>query len=610
MGTRWRNLPLMFIFFAIAIALARGQSAGKQVDQNIQNSNAWVTRSNQNTQLLLDIEARFNPENASRLGFDSADEQVMDLKPGVEVRLRQAYSQALATLQQRRAQEADPLVRQDLEILIQAAQDEIRGSELGEKYEVPYYNMPRRIFGGLRALLDDQVPPERRQRALVRLKRYAGMEPGYTPVVELAEARMRERMNVPGLLSPARVEVEKDLGNADFFTHGIEELFDKYKIAGYQEVFATLQQQLAGYEKFLRGDVLPRARADFRLAPEEYAFRLHDLGVEIPPEQVAAMAHAAFIEIQGEMAPVAAQVAKEKGYKSADYRDVIRELKKDQIVGAAILPHFQQRLKDLEAIIRREHLVTVPAREARIRLASAAESASTPAPNFHSPRLLGNTGEEGEFVLPLNIPAPPGSKEATQKFDDFTYSAASWTLTAHEARPGHELQFSSMLEHGVSQARAVYAFNSTNVEGWGLYAEAICEPYMPPDGQLISLQLRLMRAARAFLDPELQSGKVTPEQAKKVLLQDVGLSDAFANSEVERYMFWAPGQATTYFYGYTRLMELRRDTEKIMGKRFNQQAYHDFILAQGLLPPPLLRKAVMERFVNPSRAVQGKAPGN
>jgi uncharacterized protein (DUF885 family) len=618
MHTCRRKFPRKSFFFAILIAFAGvsfaasgAQTSGAQAEQKktVRPDN-WVARSNQNAQLLLDVDTRFNPESTSRLGFDVADEQVMDLKPGVESRRRQAYAQALAILQQRRAEEKDPLVRQDLEILILDAQDEIHGSELQEKYEVPYYNMERRIFGGMRAVLDDQVPQERRQRALARLKRYAGMEAGYTPVTELAEQRMRERMNVPGLLAPARIEVEKDLGNADFFIHGIGELFDKYKIAGYQEAFARLQQQLAGYEKFLRGDVLPRARADFRLPPEEYAFRLHDLGVDIPPNQVAAMAHAAFTEIQGEMAGLASQVAKQKGYKSADYRDVIRELKKDQIVGPAILPHFQQRLKDLEEIIRREHLVTLPAREARIRLASAAESASTPAPNFHAPRLLGNTGEEGEFVLPLNIPAPPGSKEATQKFDDFTFSAASWTLTAHEARPGHELQFSSMLEHGVSQARAVYAFNSTNVEGWGLYAEAICQPYMPPDGQLISLQLRLMRAARAFLDPELQAGKVTPEQAKRVLMQDVGLSDAFSNSEVERYTFWAPGQATSYFYGYTRLMELRRDTEKIMGKRFNQQAFHDFILAQGLLPPPLLRKAVMEGFVKPPPAIEPKASGN
>src|SRR4029078_12852948 len=108
---------------------------------------------------------------------------------------------------------------------------------------------------------------------------------------------------------------------------------------------------------------------------------------------------------------------------------------------------------------------------------------------------------------------------------------------AHEARPGHELQFSRMVETGVSLARAIFAFNSVNVEGWGLYSEAITLPYMPPEGQLIALQFRLQRAARAFLDPELQLGKITPEQAKKVLMEQVGLSEGMANSEVERYTF-------------------------------------------------------------------------
>jgi hypothetical protein len=69
------------------------------------------------------------------------------------------------------------------------------------------------------------------------------------------------------------------------------------------------------------------------------------------------------------------------------------------------------------------------------------------------------------------------------------------------------------------------------------------------------------------------------------------------NSEVERYTFRTPAQATSYFYGFTRLLELRADTEKVLGANFNQQAYHDFILSQGLLPPALLRKAVMEEFV-------------
>jgi uncharacterized protein (DUF885 family) len=238
----------------------------------------------------------------------------------------------------------------------------------------------------------------------------------------------------------------------------------------------------------------------------------------------------------------------------------------------------------------------LPARPMRMRLASEAESASTPAPNMRPPRLLGNTGESGEMVLPLGLP-PKDPAKAAQKFDDFTFNAASWTLLAHEGRPGHELQFDAMVERGISTARALYAFNSTNVEGWGLYSEEILLPYMPVDGQLISLQFRLARAARAFLDPELQAGKITPEQAHKVLTDEVVLSDGMASSEVERYTFRAPGQATSYFYGYTKLNELRADTEKALGKKFDAMKFHDFILSQGLLPPNLLRKAVMEDFV-------------
>jgi uncharacterized protein (DUF885 family) len=158
-----------------------------------------------------------------------------------------------------------------------------------------------------------------------------------------------------------------------------------------------------------------------------------------------------------------------------------------------------------------------------------------------------------------------------------------------------------MVEQGVSLARAHYAFNSTNAEGWGLYSEYIMQPYEPIEGQLMTLQLRLLRAARAFLDPELQSGAVTPAQAYAVLEKDVMLSHAFAKEEVERFTYRAPGQANSYFYGYTRLLSLRQETQKALGAKFNQMKFHDFILSQGLLPPDLMRKAVLEEFVPANR---------
>ena len=46
----------------------------------------------------------------------------------------------------------------------------------------------------------------------------------------------------------------------------------------------------------------------------------------------------------------------------ANYRDVIAALKKDQLAGDEVLPHYRKRLAEIEDIIRREHLVTLPDR--------------------------------------------------------------------------------------------------------------------------------------------------------------------------------------------------------------------------------------------------------
>ncbi len=568
----------------------------------------WIERSNQNAQLLLDVQARFQPEQAARTGIAGIDDRIADFAPGHRARQRQAVSEALAKLEERKQAEADPLVKQDLSILIDAARRQLEGSELYERLTVPYAPLPRMIFGSLRGLLDPQTAEARRPAALLRVRKYAGLEPGTTSVVQLAEAETREGLQ-KHLLPPSRLEIENDLQNSKFLLDGIEKLFQQFKIEGHEQPVAELRKQLQGYLDFVQSEVLPKSRDDFRLPPEIYAFQLRQVGVEIPQAQLTGLAHAAFDQIQGEMQALAARIAAARGFPGSDYREVIKQLKKAQIPDDQVLAFYQHRLAQLEQIIAEHKLVTLPSRPARIRLGSPAENASQPAPHMLPPRLIGNTGEQGEFVLPLGIPGEPeerGSpatgagrrpehpKEA--KYDDFNYDAAAWTLTAHEARPGHELQFSRMVEGGVSLARALFAFNSVNVEGWGLYAEAIALPFMPDEGKLISLQLRLQRAARAFLDPELQEGKWTPQAARAFLMANVGLSPAFATEEVDRFTFRAPAQATSYFYGYVRLTELRAAAEKQQGPRFVPQTFHDLILAQGLLPPDLMAKAVLAQL--------------
>ena len=108
-------------------------------------------------------------------------------------------------------------------------------------------------------------------------------------------------------------------------------------------------------------------------------------------------------------------------------------------------------------------------------------------------------------------------------------------------------------------------------------------PYEPVEGQLIALQHRLLRQSRAMLDPMLNLGLTDVATARRILEED-GFSPAMVKQEVDRYTFRAPGQAGSYFYGYSQLADLRVATELALGAKFDRLAFNDFIVGQGLLP--------------------------
>lgn len=572
------------------------------VAQQSAETKAWVAKSNEYTKIIIELDKKYSPEYGSSQGLAEYDSDIAVPTLQTILAERKDEEAVVAKLTEALKTEKNTFIQQDINIIITHLKLGFRQQDFELNRQVPFLNASSTIYSGLETLLDDQTPEARRQAAVMRIRKYAGLEKGYKPLATIYRERVQHQMAGKNMIYPSKQRMETDLSRNASIVSGIAELCTKYKVTGWEQPYATLKKQLEDYDQWVKTNVLVKARTDFRLPPEEYAMNLEAYGIDIPPAKVAEMAHALFNQIQDEMKPIAEQIAQKRNLPSSDYRAVIRELKKEQIHGDSIIPLYEQHLKDIEGIIREHQLVTLPNRPAIIRLASAAETAQSPAPHMVPPPFLNNTGQRGVFVLPLNMPASPGEK-ATDKYDDFTFDAASWTIIAHEARPGHELQFDKMVEEGVSQARALYAFNSTNVEGWGLYSEYITRPYMPLEGQLVSLDYRLLRAARAFLDPELQAGKITQQQALDVLMNDVVQSRAFARQEVERYTINAPGQANSYFYGFTKMIALRKNTEAALGSKFNALHFHDFILSQGILPPALIREAVMNDFVPKEKAL-------
>lgn len=594
---------VLIALLAIGPAIAKAPAAASAANTAAKTTSApvptptWVAASNAYTQKLILAQAPFNPEQLSYFGVPGYDDQVFDFGPDYAKRFRQATERARDVLKADATSERDPNVQQDLAILIRAADDAIESSEVNERLTRPWLDVGQTVFGGLQGLLSEQTPAERRPSALDRLRRYVGQTPGSTALVELARQRYIERSDA-ALVQPTQIEVQQSLENLSTYKAGIRDLFTKYEVKGAESTLAALDTQLDAYGKWTREVVLPTARTTYVLPAELYALSLKGVGIDLDPNLLIERAQVGFMETRAAMQQLAPRVAAEKKLKATDYMAVLRALKRPQLANDQIESHYRKVvMPTLDRLIAEHDVVALPKRPMQMRLGTPAESAAQPAPHFQPAPLVGNTGQQGTFVLPLGNPA--AGKDA--QYDDFNFPAVAWTLTAHEGRPGHELQFSTMVERGISLARTLYAFNSVNVEGWALYAEAEMVPYEPIEGQFFALQFRLLRAARAMLDPMLNLGLTDRDTAKRLLMEQVGLSNAMATQEIDRYTVKAPGQAGSYFYGYSRILQLRAETEIALGSRFNRRRFNDFLLAQGLLPPALLAKAVREVFVPSQR---------
>ena len=567
-------------------------NAAVAADQNLPD---WVQRSNEIAYKILESGAKFAPEFAGQTGVSGYDEGIFDLKENLVERQIQNAENNLQMLNEYLSKEKDPRVRQDIEIMMQATRDNIESTRINHEKVLPYGNINGLIFAGFSGLLDKQVPFERQKAALIRLKKYTGEAAGYQPLTELAKERLTERMDIAGLIKPYRGEVQQDLERSPTLINGLTALFEGTDLNGWQDSLKLLQKQLSDYNGWVEKTILPNTRESAVLPRELYELQLKNYGVDASPEELMKIGQVAFMNIRNEMQALAPLIAKEKGYKTTDYREVLKLLKKEQIHGDALMQEYRSIMQELDKIIEREGLASLPNEPARVRMATPAETAQQPAAHLSIPRLVGNTGEYPEFI----VPTIEQNEDGTWPQSDYAYPAMMWTLSAHEARPGHEMQFTTMLRGGVSTARALFAFNSANVEGWALYAEAITKPYMPLEGQLSSLQYRLLRAARIWLDPMLNLGLTTPEEAKRILMEEVVEDELNAQTEIDRYTFRSPAQATAYYYGYEKLQALRARTEMKLKDKFSDKEFHDFILAQGLLPPDILDKTMREEFIAP-----------
>src|SRR5260221_527445 len=154
---------------------------------------SWIERSDRHSAMVFETLGAFYPEWMSEIGVERFDGAVMDRRPGRVKRIDAALATALKRVAAAKDTEKDVRVRADLDLVIDALERIRRTNALEYRLLVPYDDLPRQLFEGLRVLLDERNPEPRRRHAIERLRRYAGLEPGSAPAAQLARERTAER---------------------------------------------------------------------------------------------------------------------------------------------------------------------------------------------------------------------------------------------------------------------------------------------------------------------------------------------------------------------------------------------------------------------------------
>ena len=172
------------------------------------------------------------------------------------------------------------------------------------------------------------------------------------------------------------------------------------------------------------------------------------------------------------------------------------------------------------------------------------------------------------------------------------------TLAYHEAIPGHHYQIAIAQQLDLPSFRRGADFTAY-VEGWALYAERLVAELGLYEndvyGNLGRLQAEAFRAARLVVDTGIHTKHWTFDQAVDFMVENTGMTEYSMQGEVSRYIS-LPGQATAYYIGYTKILEVRQRVMDELGNQFDLKEFHNLLLGSGAMPLDILEQ-VMNNYI-------------
>lgn len=204
----------------------------------------------------------------------------------------------------------------------------------------------------------------------------------------------------------------------------------------------------------------------------------------------------------------------------------------------------------------------------------------------------------GRYDVLLPEPTDAVAQEAFAR--NWNRTAIKLNHVAHHGGLGHHVQnwHAARSPSRIGQVAAVDTAcriamfcGGTMAEGWACYATEIMESlgFLTPDERIAEQHMRVRLMARAVVDLELHTGRMSFNDAVQFHVNTAHLSPSAARAEVTKCSMF-PGTAMMYWLGLRDLWRLRSAEEAWRAAAFSAKAFHDELLSFGSLPVSLISR--------------------
>jgi uncharacterized protein (DUF885 family) len=528
---------------------------------------------------------RIDPENAIYVGkFDAAAKLTI---PDVATRSKQLafIDEWLDKFGKLNADKLSPNQRTDLALLLNKLRaDRWRLTTFRDfEWNPAQYNVAQPLD---LILTTEYAAKPQRLRTL--MKRLADVPAYYQAARASIVNPTREHTQLAIAQAPGTLVVLADLGKA-----AQESILSAQEKTIFAQRIANAGSAVLAWVDYLNDldrsqEQMRRARS-FRIGKalyeQKFAFEIQSASTG---EQTYRKALAAREELLTRMDGLADQLWDKTMSRSAKPQDrfkkiamVIDKLSLQHTTPANFLPEIRRQIPQLQDYVIKNNLVSIdPAKPLVVRetplYQRGVAGASIDAPGPYRPK-----DKTYYNVTPLDDLTPAQAESSLREYNNWMLQI----LNIHEAIPGHYTQLMNA-NRSPSLVKALFG-NGAMVEGWAVYGERMMldSGYgdNAPELWLMWCKWNLRSVSNTILDYSVHVLGMTREQAIDLLVRQAFQTPQEASEKWRRAQL-SSVQLTSYFSGYSDIMELRERRKQQLGERFNLKEFHDQFLGYGNAP--------------------------